>query len=188
MVGIIMIFITIANVYLSRAAFLRLWCRKQADEVDFSSVCYFELAASGCILRAFCLAAPAIAEFYAIPVLKPIVRVLGIVLFPGQSSRFRQPMYPGTWSFADCFSPHWLLPPSLASSAFSWRTGAWACGPWWGNRSLLHQPDDRAVSHGFLEAGAVFACLTGSGPCSRLAGSFFARLCWTRYLTICMDF
>ena len=82
-VGIIMIFITIANVFVQSGFSTALVQKKQADEVDFSSVCYFELAASVVFYALLYLAAPAIAEFYAIPVLKPIVRVLGIVLFPG---------------------------------------------------------------------------------------------------------
>ena len=82
-VGIIMIFITIANVFVQSGFSTALVQKKQADEVDFSSVCYFELAASVVFYALLYLAAPAIADFYAIPVLKPIVRVLGIVLFPG---------------------------------------------------------------------------------------------------------
>ena len=45
-VGIIMIFITIANVFVQSGFSTALVQKKQADEVDFSSVCYFELAAS----------------------------------------------------------------------------------------------------------------------------------------------
>ena len=82
-VGIIMIFITIANVFVQSGFSTALVQKKQADEVDFSSVCYFELAASVVFYALLYLVAPVIAEFYAIPVLKPIVRVLGIVLFPG---------------------------------------------------------------------------------------------------------
>ena len=76
-VGIIMIFITIANVFVQSGFSTALVQKKQADEVDFSSVCYFELAASVVFYALLYLAAPVIAEFYAIPVLKPIVRVSG---------------------------------------------------------------------------------------------------------------
>ena len=82
-VGIIMIFITIANVFVQSGFSTALVQKKQADEVDFSSVCYFELAASVLFYLLLYLAAPAIAQFYGISVLKSIVRVLGIVLFPG---------------------------------------------------------------------------------------------------------
>ena len=75
-VGIIMIFITIANVFVQSGFSTALVQKKQADEVDFSSVCYFELAASVLFYLLLYLAAPAIAQFYGI-------WVLGIVLFPG---------------------------------------------------------------------------------------------------------
>lgn len=43
-VGIIMIFIIIANVFVQSGFSTALVQKRQADEVDFSSVCYFELA------------------------------------------------------------------------------------------------------------------------------------------------
>lgn len=62
-VGIIMIFITIANVFVQSGFSTALVQKKQADEVDFSSVCYFELAASVVFYALLYLAAPAIADF-----------------------------------------------------------------------------------------------------------------------------
>lgn len=82
-VGIIMIFIIIANVFVQSGFSTALIQKIQADETDFSSVCYFELAAAVVVYGLLYLAAPSIARFYQIPVLEPIVRVLGIVLFPG---------------------------------------------------------------------------------------------------------
>lgn len=82
-VGIIMIFIIIANVFVQSGFSTALIQKIQADEADFSSVCYFELAAAVAVYGLLYLAAPSIARFYQIPVLKPIVRVLGVVLFPG---------------------------------------------------------------------------------------------------------
>ena len=82
-VGIIMIFIVIANVFVQSGFSTALIQKRQAEAVDFSSVCYFELAAAVGVYGLLYLAAPAIAGFYALPVLEPIVRVLGIVLFPG---------------------------------------------------------------------------------------------------------
>ena len=53
-VGIIMIFITIANVFVQSGFGTALIQKKQADEVDFSSVCYFELALA-LVMYAFCI-------------------------------------------------------------------------------------------------------------------------------------
>lgn len=82
-VGIIMIFITIANVFVQSGFSTALVQKKQADEVDFSSVCYFELAVALVLYGILYGAAPRIAGFYQIQILEQIVRVLGLVLFPG---------------------------------------------------------------------------------------------------------
>ena len=82
-VGIIMIFITIANVFVQSGFSTALVQKKNADASDFSSVCYFELVLSLGLYGILYLAAPYIADFYQIAELKEIVRVLAIVLFPG---------------------------------------------------------------------------------------------------------
>jgi len=82
-VGIIMIFITIANVFVQSGFSTALVQKKNADASDFSSVCYFELVLSVVLYGILYLAAPVIAAFYNIAELKEIVRVLAIVLFPG---------------------------------------------------------------------------------------------------------
>ena len=82
-VGLIMIFITIANVFVQSGFSTALVQKRQADPEDFSSVCYFELAAALVLYGMLYLAAPLIASFYGIPVLRKIVRVLAVVLFPG---------------------------------------------------------------------------------------------------------
>lgn len=82
-VGIIMIFITIANVFVQSGFSTALIQKQSADELDFSSVCYFELAAALVMYGLLYQAAPSIASFYGIPDLMGIVRVLSLVLFPG---------------------------------------------------------------------------------------------------------
>ncbi len=82
-VGIITIFITIANVFVQSGFSTALVQKKSADGVDFSSVCYFELAAALVMYGLLHLAAPHIASYYGLEQLRPIVRVLGVVLFPG---------------------------------------------------------------------------------------------------------
>lgn len=82
-VGIIMIFITIANVFVQSGFGTALVQKKQADEIDFSSVCYFELAMAAVMYGLLYLAAPYIAAYYNIGELESIVRVLAVVLFPG---------------------------------------------------------------------------------------------------------
>lgn len=82
-VSIIMIFIVIANVVVQNGFSTALVQKRQADRVDFSSVCYFDLAVALIMYGLLYLAAPSIAGFYRIEELTAIVRVLSIVLFPG---------------------------------------------------------------------------------------------------------
>lgn len=82
-VGIIMIFITIANVIVQNGFSTALVQKKTADKTDFSSVCYFDFFVAVIMYAVLYAAAPGIAEFYGIAQLKAIVRVLAVVLFPG---------------------------------------------------------------------------------------------------------
>lgn len=82
-VGIISIFIVIANVFVQSGFSTVLVQKRHADELDFSSVCYFELAMSAVMYVLLYLSAPVIAGFYEIDHLTEIVRVLAVVLFPG---------------------------------------------------------------------------------------------------------
>ncbi len=82
-VGIIMIFIIIANVLVQNGFSTALIQKKNSDETDFSSVFYFSLAMAAVIYLILYLAAPAIGRFYDNPLLGRIVRVLAVVLFPG---------------------------------------------------------------------------------------------------------
>ena len=82
-VGIIMIFITIANVIVQNGFSTALIQRQKADETDFSSVFYFSLGAAFLMYGFLWVLAPWIAKFYDIRELSDIVRVLALVLFPG---------------------------------------------------------------------------------------------------------
>ena len=82
-VGIITIFITIANVVVQSGFSTALVQKQKADKLDFSSVCYFDLFVALVMYGILYAAAPVIASFYGIAELEAIVRVLSIVLFPG---------------------------------------------------------------------------------------------------------
>lgn len=128
-VGIIMIFITIANVIVQSGFATALVQKKGADRVDFSSVCYFDLAVAAAMYALLYAFAPGIAGFYQNPVLQPIVRVLGLVLFPGAVISVQTAYVSRSLEFKGLFFS--TLTASLISGAVSiamaWRgAGVWA--------------------------------------------------------------
>ncbi len=118
-VGIIMIFITIANVFVQNGFSTALVQKKNADETDFSSVCYFELAAALIMYGLLYGAAGPIARFYGIEELKPIVRVLAAVLFPGAVISVQTAYVSRTLEFKGLFLS------TLAASAVSGAVSIW---------------------------------------------------------------
>lgn len=77
-VAIVMIFITLANVFVSSGFGNALIQKKDADNLDFSSVFYINIAIGIALyIVIFCIA-PFVANFYDMPILSPTLRVLGI--------------------------------------------------------------------------------------------------------------
>ncbi|MBP3806582.1 MAG: lipopolysaccharide biosynthesis protein [Oribacterium sp.] len=82
-ISLITIFITIANTFVQSGFATALVQGKDIKEEDYSSVFWISmLLALGCYLVLFA-GAPWISDYYGIPVLRELVRVMGIVLFPG---------------------------------------------------------------------------------------------------------
>lgn len=77
-ISLVMVFITIANVFVSSGFGQALIQKKDADSLDFSSVFYFSLIFTGVIYIALFFLAIPIANFYDMPILVPVLRVLSI--------------------------------------------------------------------------------------------------------------
>ena len=77
-ISLVMVFITIANVFVSSGFGQALIQKKDADSLDFSSVFYFSLVFTGLIYIALFFMAIPIADFYDMPILVPVLRVLSI--------------------------------------------------------------------------------------------------------------
>lgn len=77
-VALVMVFITIANVFVASGFGTALIQKKDADDVDFSSVFYINIALSVIIYFIIFVSAPFIASFYNMPVMTAALRVLGI--------------------------------------------------------------------------------------------------------------
>lgn len=105
-IGLLTIFITIANVFIQNGFTTALIQKKDADETDFSSIFYLNLAVSFILYGILFVAAPYIAEFYQRSELIPGLRVLSVVLIIGSVNaiqnavvvkqlKFRQLCYSG---------------------------------------------------------------------------------------------
>ena len=79
-IALIMIFINVCNVIIDGGLNTALIQKKNADNVDFSTILYSSILISSILYAILFLLAPYIAEFYHLPVLKNVIRVLGINL------------------------------------------------------------------------------------------------------------
>lgn len=78
LVTMVTIFITIANVFVSNGFGESLVQKKDADNIDFSTIFYFEIVFSTGIYLILFLIAPYIADFYNEPVLCNVLRVFAL--------------------------------------------------------------------------------------------------------------
>src|SRR5690554_5728150 len=85
-IAIITVFIALAQVFIQSGLNTALIQKKDADEVDFSSVFYLSLLLAGLLYAIIFMAAPFIAQFYGTSSLTSILRVLALTLFFGAAN------------------------------------------------------------------------------------------------------
>lgn len=79
-IAIVMVFISILNVFIDSGLGNALIQKKDADDLDFSSVFFFNVFMCVALYILLFLCAPLIAKYFEIPELTAIVRVMGITL------------------------------------------------------------------------------------------------------------
>lgn len=77
-VALVMVFITIANVFVSNGFGSALIQKQNVDNLDFSSVLYFNIVISVVLYFVVFITAPIISDFFSMKILSPVLRVLGI--------------------------------------------------------------------------------------------------------------
>ena len=77
-IAILLVFITIADVFVNAGFGSALIQKKDADNLDFSSVFYFSFLFSVFVYGVIYLAAPFVAGFYNMPILQPTLQVLAL--------------------------------------------------------------------------------------------------------------
>lgn len=81
--SIMIVFTTLANVFIQNGFNTSLIQNKDVKEEDYSSVFWVSLGVSGVLYAAIFFASPLIAEFYEMPEIVLPLRVLALILFPG---------------------------------------------------------------------------------------------------------
>lgn len=79
-IAIVWVFINICNVFVNSGFGRSLIQKKNADDLDFSSVFWFSLAMSLVLYAGLFIAAPWIARWYEMELLAPVLRVMGLRL------------------------------------------------------------------------------------------------------------
>ena len=79
-IALVMVVTTILQVFLDGGFSTALIQKKDADDIDFSSVFYFNILFGIVLYILLFLSAPVIASFYRMPDLIPVIRVLGLTL------------------------------------------------------------------------------------------------------------
>lgn len=80
-IGMLLLFLAIANTFVDSGFGSALIQKKDADQTDFSTVFFINLGLSIVVYAILFLGAPWIAQFYNVEILKPLLRVQGLILF-----------------------------------------------------------------------------------------------------------
>ncbi len=115
-IGLITVFVTIAQVFAQSGLGQALVQRKNADNTDFSTVFFFSIFFSLVLYAVLFFGAPFIARFYDMPKLTPIVRVLGLSVVIASVNSVQQAYVQKTMQFRRFF---WSTLTGTIFSAFA---------------------------------------------------------------------
>ncbi len=90
LVGMVIIFIAISEVFIQSGLMSALVQKKDADSLDYSSVFFFNLLTAFLLYGIIYLSAPFIADFYSAPLLTVILHVLALKLIIGSFSQVQR--------------------------------------------------------------------------------------------------
>jgi len=80
-IAIVLVFINVCNVFVESGFSRALIQKKNADDLDFSSVFYINLMTATVLYLVMYVSAPYIAVFYELEIVCPVLRVMGLRLF-----------------------------------------------------------------------------------------------------------
>lgn len=80
LIAMVTVFITIANAFVSSGIGIALIQKKDADNLDFSSIFFLNICLSIILYSIIFASAPIVANFYGYKVLTPVMRVMGLIV------------------------------------------------------------------------------------------------------------
>lgn len=83
LIAIVLIFINLANVFVQSGFNTALIQKKDADDLDFSTIFYFSFFIASLLYIVLFFSSSFISDFYHQPMLEPVIKVLSIILFFG---------------------------------------------------------------------------------------------------------
>jgi teichuronic acid exporter len=83
LIALVTIFITLSNVFVQTGFNTALIQKKNADDIDFSTIFYISLFIASCLYILLCFSSPIIADFFNQPQLVLLIKILSLVLFFG---------------------------------------------------------------------------------------------------------
>lgn len=89
-ISIVMIFISICNVFVTSGFGAAIVQKKEASELDFNTAFFLSLAFSIILYAVLFVFAPFIADFYEAPLVSPVIRVLGLRLILASLNSIQQ--------------------------------------------------------------------------------------------------
>ena len=101
--ALVVIFITITNVFIQSGLNTSLIQKKVVDQVDYSSVFYLSLGIAALLYFLLYFAAPFIARFYDNQSFVPALRILALTLFPGAFNSIQNTIVARTMQFKRLF-------------------------------------------------------------------------------------
>lgn len=132
-IALVTVFITILQVFVDAGLGNALIQKKDADDVDFSTVFFFNIGFCALIYLLLFLCAPWISHFYGIPELTAIVRVLGLTIIISSMRNIQQAYVSKTLQFKRFF---WATIGSTIGSAV---LGIWLAYRGYGVWALVAQ-------------------------------------------------
>ena len=178
---LMVVFTTLANVFIQKGFSSSLIQDKHVTEEDYSTVFWVTLGIAGIAYGVIWAAAPAISQFYRQPELETPLRVLALLLFPGALNSVQQSKASREMNFRKVFFTN--VGGVVTAGAVSIAMAYMGFGLWALVVQSVSAPPCPACCCVWFPAGRSDWCATGSGleRCFPTAGSCWCRSCWTPF-------